>query len=177
MSKSGSSLAISPSDLVYGAASGGSGATGDAYMLPDDFQVCSCNNVTKGDILSAIREQNLTTAGQVKNCTKAGTGCGGCFPLVTELFNREMIASGKDINRTVCDHFSYTRQELFHLCKVGEIRTFEELLSKHGSGSGCEVCKPVVGSILASQNAEFVLKDEHLFLQASSVVLLLAHTA
>ena len=133
------------------------------------MQVCSCNNVTKGDILTSIREGDLTTAGQVKNCTKAGAGCGGCMPLVTELFNKEMIASGKDVNKTVCEHFNYTRQELYHICQVEKITTFEDLLAKHGTGNGCETCKPAVGSILASQNAEFVLKEEHLFLQVCPV--------
>eukprot|EP00951_Prasinocladus_malaysianus_P021060 scaffold173681_cov44-Prasinocladus_malaysianus.AAC.1 len=165
MYKSGAMLTVSATDLTFGASSGEGGATGDAYALPDDFQVCSCNNVTKGDVLSAIRNQELTTAGQVKNCTKAGTGCGGCFPLVTELFNKEMIASGKDINKNLCEHFNHTRQELYHICKVEGIKNFEDLLAKHGTGCGCEVCKPAVASILASQNAEFVLKEEHLHLQ------------
>jgi len=165
MSKSDRPLSTPPSDLVFGPPGGEGGAAGDAYALPDDFQVCSCNNVTKGDILSAIREQNLTTAGQVKNCTSAGTGCGGCFPLVTELFNKEMLASGKDINKTLCEHLPFTRQELYHICQAEGITSYDALLAKHGSGSGCEVCKPAVGSILASQNSEFVLKEEHLQLQ------------
>lgn len=169
MSKVDAPLGVSASDLVYGASGDGAGgATGDAYALPDDFQVCSCNNVTKGDILSAIREGELTTAGQVKNCTTAGTGCGGCMPLVTELFNKEMLASGKDINKTLCEHLPFTRQELYHICAAESITTFEDLLARHGSGCGCEVCKPAVASILASQNSEFVLKEEHLHLQDSN---------
>jgi nitrite reductase (NADH) large subunit len=28
--------------------------------------------------------------------------------------------------------------------------SFEKILAKHGSGDGCEICKPAVGSILAS---------------------------
>ena len=51
---------------------------------------------------------------------------------------------------SLCEHFAYTRQELFHIVKVHEIRGFDELLERYGAGRGCEVCKPAVASILAS---------------------------
>ena len=57
-----------------------------ATDIPNDAQVCSCNNVSKGQICDAIRDKNLTSVDEIKTCTKAGTGCGGCVPLVTDLF-------------------------------------------------------------------------------------------
>ena len=52
--------------------------------MPDSAQVCSCNNVSKGAICAAVRD-GADTLDALKRCTKAGTGCGGCVPLVTDL--------------------------------------------------------------------------------------------
>ncbi|MEL7224420.1 MAG: nitrite reductase (NAD(P)H), partial [Cyanobacteria bacterium J06576_12] len=57
------------------------------------------------------------------------------------------------------------RQELYHLLRVGEIKSFDELLAQHGSGHGCEICKPTVGSMLASSWNEHVLDAPRVGLQ------------
>ncbi len=133
--------------------------------LPDGAQVCSCNNVSKGQLCQAIREQDLTTIGQIKACTKAGTGCGGCVPLVTDLLQKELAAAGKTVVKHLCEHFAFTRQELFQIVKFKQIKTFDELVASHGCGAGCEICKPAVTSILASLWNEHILAREHQTLQ------------
>ena len=133
--------------------------------LPDSAQVCSCNNVSKGQICQAIREQDLTTIGQLKACTKAGTGCGGCIPLVTDLLQKELAAAGKSVVKHLCEHFAFTRQELFHIVKLKRIKSFDELLASNGRGAGCEICKPAVTSILASLWNEHILDRQHQTLQ------------
>lgn len=145
--KGGKPLPMPPGELIIGKKEGGA-ASVDA--LDDDSQICSCNNVTKAQICSAIKDQNLTTLGELKTCTKAGTGCGGCIPLVTSLLNRELEAAGKTVNRSLCEHFAYTRQELFQIVKIKGLKTFGDLIRSHGKGQGCEICKPAVASILAS---------------------------
>jgi nitrite reductase (NADH) large subunit len=147
MQKSGEPLAMAPGELIVGKAGG---AAGGVESLGDACQICSCNNVTKGQLCTAIRDNDLTTIGAVKSCTKAGTGCGGCIPLVTDILNKELAAAGKSVNRDLCEHFAFTRQQLFEIVKIKEIRTFDELLASHGTGYGCEICKPTVASILAS---------------------------
>jgi len=119
-------------------------------VLSDDAQVCSCNNVSKAKICESIRSKNLCTVEEVKKCTKAGTGCGGCMPLVTDIFKAEMKKSGKKMNNSLCEHFAFTRQELFDIVKVKAIKSFGELVTSHGKGNGCEICKPTVASIIAS---------------------------
>jgi nitrite reductase (NADH) large subunit len=146
--KSDKPLPVAPSDLL-GGTSGGD-AAGALCELADDAQVCSCNNVTKGQICSAMRDQKLATLGDVKMCTKAGTGCGGCLPLVTDIFKAELAASGTKVNNDLCEHFACTRQDLFEIVKVKQIKSFDELIAGHGKGQGCEICKPAVASILAS---------------------------
>ncbi|MEW6776406.1 MAG: nitrite reductase large subunit NirB [Bdellovibrionota bacterium] len=128
--------------------------------LPDEAQVCSCNNVSKGAICLAIRREEATTLGKLKSCTKAGTGCGGCIPLVTNLLNAELKAAGKSVNTNLCEHFPYTRQQLFEIVKIKKIKTFDELVRNHGRGDGCEICKPAVASILAATWNEMILKHD-----------------
>ena len=133
--------------------------------LPDTAQICSCNNVTKGQICAAIQEHELTDVPSVKKLTKAGTGCGGCTPLVTDLFKAEMKKAGVELKNHLCEHFPYSRQELYHLLRVGQIKSFDELLHKHGTGHGCEICKPAVASMLASAWNEYILETPHIGLQ------------
>jgi nitrite reductase (NADH) large subunit len=150
--KSGEPMPESPERLILGAAAGA-----PRQSLPDTAQICSCNNVCKKDIVCAIREQNLATLGEVKSCTKAGSGCGGCTGLVNDILTAELKARGQTVRACVCEHFAYTRQELFEIVKIKKIKSFEQLIGSHGTGMGCEVCKPVVASILASLWNEPVL--------------------
>ena len=136
--------------------------------LPDDAQVCSCNDVSAGSIRLTIRSDGLTSVAQVKSCTRAGTGCGGCLPMVGDLLVAELEASGRSMKRTLCEHFAFTRQELFQIVAARRIRTFAELIAEHGNGAGCEICKPAVASILASVHNEPILDEPHRTLQDSN---------
>ncbi|MEE2652021.1 MAG: nitrite reductase large subunit NirB [Pseudomonadota bacterium] len=132
--------------------------------LPDSAQICSCNNVSKGDICAAVQDGALTV-GDVKSCTKAASTCGGCTALVGQVVNAELTKLGVEVNTDLCEHFPYTRQELFHLIRVGGIKSFDELLEKHGSGKGCAICKPTAASIFASCWNEYILENQHAGLQ------------
>ncbi|MBC7452704.1 MAG: nitrite reductase large subunit, partial [Massilia sp.] len=135
--------------------------------LPDAAQICSCNDVSKGAICAAVCA-GATSIGALKACTGAGTTCGGCVQLVTQVMKAEMKKQGLAVNNHVCEHFPYSRQEIFHLVKVGRIKSFGELLAAHGMGMGCDICKPVAASVLASTWNDFVLKPEHASLQDSN---------
>ncbi len=136
-------------------------------LLPASAQICSCNDVSKGALCEAVGG-GATTIGKLKTCTKAGTSCGGCVPLVTQVMKAEMKKLGLSVNNHLCEHFPYSRQELYHLVRVGKLHSFDAVLHKHGKGLGCDICKPTVGSILASCWNEFVLKPEHAALQDSN---------
>ncbi|WP_286261920.1 nitrite reductase large subunit NirB [Thalassotalea atypica] len=132
--------------------------------LPDTATICSCLNVTKGDIVTAI-DAGATDVGAVKSCTKATSGCGGCAALVKTVTDAELEKRGVEVSTDICEHFAYSRTELFHIIKAESIRNFETLLEKHGSGLGCEICKPAAGSILASVWNDYILQADHLPLQ------------
>ncbi|MGF7239010.1 MAG: nitrite reductase large subunit NirB [Frankia sp.] len=140
-------------------ASGGVPAGLDA--LPGDAQVCSCNAVTKDEIRAAIGEQGLTDVAGVKACTRAGTGCGSCVPLLKTL----LADSGVAMSSALCEHFTASRAELFALVREENIGTFTELVERHGQGRGCDICKPVVASILASLDRGHILDGEQAALQ------------
>ena len=135
--------------------------------LPATAQVCSCNDVSKGALCAAVAG-GATTIGALKSCTSAGTACGGCTPLVTQILNAELKKLGVAVNNHLCEHFPYSRQELYHLVRVEGIKDFGELLARHGKGLGCDVCKPTAANILASVWNDFVLKPKHASLQDSN---------
>ncbi len=132
--------------------------------LSASAQICSCFDVTKGAICSAI-EGGCMTMSALKAETKAATGCGGCSALLKSVLDSELSKQGFEVNTDICEHFAYTRQDLFNLIRVEQIKTFADLLHKHGKGYGCEICKPAVGNMLASQWNEHILEKPHLGLQ------------
>jgi nitrite reductase (NADH) large subunit len=155
----GRELPERPHELLMGVGAGsGGGAAAVESCLEDDAQVCACNNVSSGAIRAAIRERELSTVGGVKACTRAGTGCGGCVPLVAKLLERELAAAGRQVDGNLCEHFPHTRQELFQIVKLGRLTSFDEVLARRGRGGGCEVCRPAVASILASTWNDLVLR-------------------
>ncbi|WP_075590426.1 nitrite reductase large subunit NirB [Labilibacter marinus] len=153
-------LPANPEGLII--KSDGGGFELSVLDLPDEAVICSCENVTKKSLIEAVDEFDFTQVGQLKKATKAGTGCGGCVPMLDDLLTAKLEASGKVVKKVICEHFDYTRQELFDLIKVEEIKTYPELLKKHGTGSGCEICKPLSASLLASIWNEHITKHSNI---------------
>ena len=132
--------------------------------LPDSAQICSCHDVSKGQVCQAV-ETGCTNMGMLKAETKAATGCGGCAALLKSVLDCELEKQGIEVNTDICEHFPYTRQDLYNLVMLEEIKTFADLIEKHGKGRGCDICKQAVGSILSSYWNEYVLQKEHVGLQ------------
>ena len=167
MALNGIKLPAEPEFLILPSSDGQAKPGLGPDALPDSAQICSCNNVSKGRLCAAVGE-GATTIGALKACTQAGATCGGCVPLVTQVMKAEMARRGMAVNNHVCEHFPHSRQELYHLVRVGEIRSFDALIARHGQGLGCDICKPVAASIFASVWNEFVLKKELAGLQDSN---------
>lgn len=150
-------LEVPPSQLILGA---GMQSDEDTDELGSEVQICSCHNVSKGDITRLVRDKSCTSMGDVKSCTKAGTGCGGCMPLVQTIFDAEMRAMGSEVLNHLCPHFKHSRADLFNIIHVKKLGTFQEIMAACGRASdslGCEVCKPALGSILASLYNEHII--------------------
>ncbi|WP_119730440.1 nitrite reductase large subunit NirB [Thermomonospora amylolytica] len=155
----GATLPGSPEQTLFG---GTEPAGGD---LPGATVICSCNNVTAETIRCAIRDEGLTEMGGVKGCTRAGTSCGSCVPLVKKLLDAELVAAGIEVSKAICEHFDYSRAELFDIVRARQITTFTQLIAEHGRGRGCDICKPAVASILASLGNGHILDGEQAALQ------------
>ena len=154
----GSQLPGDPVALIAPTGSGGSAIGVGA--LPDDAQICSCNNVTKAGLCSAIADGACTVA-DLKACTTAGTSCGSCVPLLSQL----LTAEGVEVSKALCEHFTQSRTELFEIVQASGVRTFSGLVERYGTGTGCDICKPAVASILASTSSEHILDGEQASLQ------------
>jgi nitrite reductase (NADH) large subunit len=153
-------LPENPESLIIGQGSTRAGETDGVRGLPDSAQICACENVSKGDIVRQVMEYKAASIDDIKKATKACTGCGGCTPLVNDILKLTLESMGHKVKKTLCEHFEYTRQELYDIIKVRGIKTYENLLDEHGSGDGCEICKPAVASLLASIWNELILEQD-----------------
>ncbi|WP_098464202.1 nitrite reductase large subunit NirB [Isoptericola jiangsuensis] len=141
--------------------------------LPDEANVCSCNNVSAGTIRGAVTDHACTSVGEVKACTRAGTTCGACLPLVKKLTETQMAKAGIQVSTALCEHFELSRAQLFDAVRVADLHTFSEIIARFGrvpdgardAGRGCDICKPVVASVLASLGNGHILAGEQATLQ------------
>ncbi|MEO3824451.1 nitrite reductase large subunit NirB [Actinomadura sp. B10D3] len=155
----GGSLPGPPEQMLFG---GTETAGGD---LPGATVICSCNNVTAEGIRCAIADHSLTDVPGVKDRTRAGTSCGSCVPLVKRILDAELTAAGIEVSKALCEHFDYSRAELFDIVRAGQVTSFTQLVEEHGTGRGCDICKPAVASILASLGNGHILEGEQAALQ------------
>jgi nitrite reductase (NADH) large subunit len=153
-------LPPNPEDLILGLRGGSDNEGAGVMSLPDDALICSCEAVNKATICSSVTALGITNIEGIKKCTKAGTGCGGCVPLVKDIIAGTMKANGQYIKNTICEHFEYSRQELFDLVKINQLKNYDLVLDHFGKGDGCEVCKPVVASILSSLWNDVIVKQD-----------------
>ena len=153
-----------PAELILPQSDGSTSAGLGVAALPETAQICSCFNVSKGDLVGAVAAGCQDIAA-LKGSTNAGTGCGGCAQLVKQVLDHELTQLGVEVKKDICEHFPHSRQELYHLVRVGELTTFSQVIEKHGRGMGCDICKPTIGSILASCWNDYILKSDHAPLQ------------
>ncbi|MCP4788620.1 MAG: nitrite reductase large subunit [Gammaproteobacteria bacterium] len=143
------------------------GASPMNMELPDSASICSCHNVSKGDVVQAVKGGCCSVA-EVKAQTRAATGCGGCMQALSNVVQSSLLDLGMEVSRDLCEHFAYTRQELYDLVRVEELTSYEDVLKRHGHGLGCEICKPALASILASCWNDYVLANDHVAQQDSN---------
>ncbi|EAW07549.1 nitrite reductase niiA [Aspergillus clavatus NRRL 1] len=160
MVKSQKPLEVPPSQFILGAQSDGEENADD---LNDDAQICACHNVTKGDIVSNVKNGTCKSIAEVKSCTKAGTGCGGCMPLVQSIFNKAMLDMGQEVSNNLCAHIPFPRADLYTVIAVKQLRSFVDVMKAVGrkpDSLGCEICKPAIASILSSLFNQHIMDKE-----------------
>jgi nitrite reductase (NADH) large subunit len=164
-------LPENPEGLILPSIDGEASAGLGVDALPDTATICSCFDVSKGQISAAV-QGGCCTMGDLKESTKATTGCGGCAALTKQVMDAELLSLGVEVNNDICEHFAFTRAEIADIIRIKGIKTFQELLASHGKGHGCEICKPAVGNMLASFSNEYILEDAHIGLQDTNDIFL-----
>jgi nitrite reductase (NADH) large subunit len=149
----GIELPANPEELILPA-----GPRAVELTLPAEAQVCSCNNVTKGQLEAAL-DGGCQSAAEVTQETRAGTTCGSCKGQVKKIVEDWFAARGRSVDTSLCEHFALSRAELFDVVLVHGYTSFDQIVEAHGTGRGCDICKPTIASILASQLNGHILDE------------------
>ncbi len=56
-------------------------------MMANDDIICNCNEISRAEIIKAIKEKGLKTVEEVGEATTAGTVCGGCQEEIQEILD------------------------------------------------------------------------------------------
>ena len=112
--------------------------------MPDSETVCGCHGVTKGAIISAIHEKRMRTLAQLKQCTRASTGCGSCTDLCVSLLKAVAPEFEEEKKKVLCACVPFTQENLREMVRSQKLRSVQQILEIYGNGIGCEVCKPAL---------------------------------
>jgi nitrite reductase (NADH) large subunit len=131
-----------------------------AAELPDHVQVCNCNGVCKGEIVAAIRERGLGSTQEVVAVTRAGSGCGSCKPVVSELLAIERGGAAEEPTY-LCPCRRQTREEIAAIVREREIVSVGELGRACGAGRECGACKPGLAYLISERQAGRFREERH----------------
>ena len=120
----------------------------DAAQMSDSETVCGCMGVSKGTIIQAIHEKGVNTLAQLKECTRASTGCGSCTNLCQQLLKAVAPEFEEEVKTTICKCIPFAEDKLREILKSQRLRSVQEVLEIYGNGIGCEVCKPALSYML-----------------------------
>lgn len=114
--------------------------------------ICGCNGVTKGDIVTAIESNGLTSIEEVKGCTSASRSCGGCKPLVGDILELTLGADFSKANQkeSICTCTTLSRDEVVAEIREKNLTHTREVMNVLGwdTSDGCSKCKPALNYYL-----------------------------
>ncbi|MEC0275622.1 MULTISPECIES: nitrite reductase large subunit NirB [Peribacillus] len=114
--------------------------------------ICGCNGVTKGDIVTAIESNGLTSIEEVKGCTSASRSCGGCKPLVGDILELTLGADFSKSNQkeSICTCTTLSRDEVVAEIREKNLTHTREVMNVLGwnTSDGCSKCKPALNYYL-----------------------------
>ncbi len=120
----------------------------DVAEMADSKVVCGCNGVTKGAIIQAVHEKGISTLAQLKDCTRASTGCGSCTEVCQQLLKAVSPEFQEESKRSLCKCVPFPEDKLREILRSQRLRSVQEVLEIYGNGAGCEVCKPALSYML-----------------------------
>jgi nitrite reductase (NADH) large subunit len=120
----------------------------DVATMSDAATVCGCVGVTKGTIIQAIHERGVNTLSQLKECTRASTGCGSCTGLCQDLLRAVAPEFEEEVKRTICACVPFAEDRLREILRSERLKSVQDVLEIYGNGVGCEICKPALSYML-----------------------------
>ena len=116
--------------------------------IPDNETVCGCMGVTKGRIIQVIHEKGICTMAQLKECTRASTGCGSCAGTCEGLLKAvapDFVEEGKKV---LCKCVPFSQDNLREIIFTQKLKSVQDVLEIYGDGIGCEICKPALSYLV-----------------------------
>ncbi|HLH07532.1 MAG TPA: nitrite reductase large subunit NirB [Terriglobales bacterium] len=144
--RSGTDLRSMRKHLLFPAASEDVGL--DVAMMSDNETICGCMGVTKGTIIEAIHDKGINTLSQLKECTRASTGCGSCTSLCQQILKAVAPEFEEETRKTLCKCVPFSEDNLREIVRSQKLKSVQEVLEIYGNGIGCEVCKPALSYML-----------------------------
>jgi len=120
----------------------------DVASMPDTKIVCGCVGVTKGTIIDAIHTRGVNTLAQLKECTRASTGCGSCTEHCQQLLKAVVPEFQEESERVLCKCIPYSEEKLRDIVRGQRFFSVQQVLDIYGNGKGCEVCKPALSYMM-----------------------------
>jgi len=119
--------------------------------LPDEAEICGCNGVCKGTIVSAVKSQGLTTLDEVKAVTKASASCGQCAPKVEQVLAFTLGDAFKGAARkTMCKCTELGHGEVREAIRAKGLKSIPAVMQELGwkTPNGCATCRPALNYYL-----------------------------
>ncbi|HIA09390.1 MAG TPA: NAD(P)/FAD-dependent oxidoreductase [Chromatiaceae bacterium] len=161
--REGTSIADFRKTLLFGQHDLGDAGYGDetrVMSLSDDAEICGCNGICKGDIISAISKEGLFTLDDVRAHTKASSSCGSCTGLVEALL-ASTVGEGYDeapSKKGMCGCTEHSHDEVIAGIKKYELKDMRAVfdLFDWKTPDGCAGCRPALNYyMLANWPAEY----------------------
>ncbi len=144
--RSQADLAAMRRQLLFPESGGDAGL--DVAQMADSETVCGCMGVTKATIIHAIHEKGVNTLAQLKECTRASTGCGSCTGLCQQLLKAVVPDFQEEVKKTICKCLALPEENLREVLRSQQLKSVQEVLDIYANGIGCEICKPALSYML-----------------------------
>ena len=165
--------------LIFGQAFAAGGGVADpkaaVAALSDDAEICGCNGVTKGQVVSCIAK-GAHSLDAVRGSCKASASCGSCTGLVENLL---ALTLGDDVQsgpKTMCKCTSFGHDDVRREIVAQGMRSIPEVMQKlhWTTPDGCSSCRPALnyyllcalpGEYVDDQQSRFVNERLHANIQ------------
>lgn len=151
--KEGADISAIRDTLIFGPAFQG-GASADPLAavaaLPPEAEICGCNGVCKGKIVTAI-EGGAVTLDAVRVQTKASASCGTCTGLVEQVMALTLGDGFKaQTNPPMCKCTDHTHEDVRRLIKSLSLKSIPAVMQELGwkTVGGCASCRPALNYYL-----------------------------